>query len=601
MYFITIADDKMFTGRTVAEIDLLTVAEIDVLTVGELNAYQNQYILADPSPEISHQVEERSTASFSVKDLAMARSFDLGMEVIIEDENDRLFGGLVDGVVIDPIEPNGQWIHDITCVDYQALADRRQFYKAYVSTTTDTIVRDILDILDEEEVTEGEIQIGETIENITFNGVSCAEAMDTVCERAGFTWFIDEWKRLYFILRTTYNAAWNITDGTKLQWSPKLIIGNSEYRNVQYLQSGNAQTSPQTQTFKGDGENQTFTVQFPIATEPTITVNSVAKTVGIGGVDLTGYDFYWNESSASITQDLTATPLAATDILSITYTGYFKLIAKATQQSEVTRQRIAQGFGTGKVEKTAKDTSLKSQATALEAAQAKLAAYASVGRKLEYDTLYSGLAVGTMQTITLAALGLSAVPMLIYSMRVAWPDGITTFSIQTCEGPVEQSWQNIFCGIVEEMKRQASEQAGEADVVQGLEEFTKVWYEVDQPNPFQKVYADGTPADDNFPCMATEDRLSYVVLYDAYDQEFYRQQITLQEDASDARSILTTCLILAADGNGTITAVALWGGVEASNVAGTGIEMSKHSWSKLKNSLESAQINCTDEMDSGWT
>ncbi|MFA5378918.1 MAG: hypothetical protein WC455_24405, partial [Dehalococcoidia bacterium] len=315
------------------------------------------------------------------------------------------------------------------------------------------------------------------------------------------------------------------------------------------------------------------------------------------------YDYYWNESSASVTQDLTATPLAATDILSITYTGYFKLIAKATQQSEVTRQRLAQGFGTGKIEKTIKDISLKSQATALEAAQAKLAAYASVGRKLEYDTLVSGLAVGTMQTITLAALGLSASSMLIYSMRVSWPDGITTYSIQTCEGPVEQSWQNIFCGIVAEMKKQAGEQAGEADVVQGLDEFTKVWYETDHPNPFIQVYPDGvtTPASVDFPCLAHEDRLTHVVLYDAYDQEFFRQQVTLQEDASDARSILTTCLILAADGNGQITAVALFGGVEATSTAGTGIEMSKHSWSKMKNSLESAQLNMTDSMDPGWT
>ncbi|MCK9571609.1 hypothetical protein M0R72_21845, partial [Candidatus Pacearchaeota archaeon] len=308
------------------------------------------------------------------------------------------------------------------------------------------------------------------------------------------------------------------------------------------------------------------------------------------------YDYYWNESSASVTQDLTATPLAATDILSITYTGYFKLIAKATQTAEVTRQRLAQGFGTGKIEKTIKDISLKSQATALEAAQAKLAAYASVGRKLEYDTLVSGLAVGTMQTITLAALGLTASSMLIYSMRVSWPDGITTYSIQTCEGPVEQSWQNIFCGIVQEMKKQSSEQAGEADVVQGLEEFAHLWISSEHPNPFLVVYPDGatTPASIDFPCLSHEDRSSYCILYDAYDQEFFRKQVTLQSDSSGADEMDTTCLILSSEGNGTITSVALWGGTECSDTPGSGIEMTKYSYTKVKNALESLQLDFSD-------
>jgi len=608
--FVTIAGEKLFTGRTVAEIDAMTVAEIDAMTVGELQAFQNTNIVTtdSQSPEISHRIEERSTASLPVLDLDMTKAYDVGQEVIIEDSMDRLFGGLIDSVSIAALRPDGCWIHTVTCIDYQALADRRVFRKAYVSTTADAIVRDILDILDEEDVTEGEIQAGPTIENITFD-VSCAEAMVTVCERAGFTWFIDEWKRLYFVVRTTYDAGWDIAGGSEILWNPppRLEIGNPNYVNVQYEQSGNAQTSSQTRQFKGDGKNQTFVVQFPIATEPTITVSSnggapVAKTVGIGEVNPTGYDYYWNEGSPSVSQDLTATPPADTDVVSVTYTGYFKLMAKATQTSEVTRQRLAQGFGTGFVEAMHKDISLKSQDSAIDAAKAKLAAYASIGRKLQYSTHANGLAVGVMQEVTLSSLGLSAASMLIYSMNITWPKGVTTYAIEACEGPVEQSWQNIFCGIASELRKQAGEQAGEADVVQGLEEFTKVWYETDHPNPFIKVYPDGvtTPASVDFPCLATEDRLSHVVLYDAYDQEFYRQQITLQEDASDARSILTTCLILAADGNGQITAVALWGGVEASTVAGTGIEMSKHSWSKLKNSLESAQINCTDEMDSGW-
>jgi hypothetical protein len=436
------------------------------------------------------------------------------------------------------------------------------------------------------------------LERITFNGVSCAEAMQTCCERSGFTWFVSEEKKLYFLERATYPAAWNIVTGAEILLNPLPVItyGNPEYRNVQYLQSSNAETSERTEPIGCDGKNQTFTVGFPIAKEPTITLNSVAQTVGIKGVDVSGYDFYWNEGENTIFQDQAGTVPTASDDLEITYIGYYKLITKVTQSAEVTRQRLAQGFGTGKIEKSYKDISLKSQSTALEAAKAKLAHYATVGIQIEYDTMAGGLSVGTMQNVALPILGFAATDMLIYSMVISWPDAVTTRTIQVCQGPVNDSWQNLFCGIVQEMKKQASASAGEADVVQGLEEFSKDWASTDHPNPFIAVYpGTATPADVDFPCLADDDKLSYCVLYSA-GVEFTRKIVTAQ--VIGAEEIDTTVLFLAAEGNSqVISHVGLWGGDACSSVAGTGIEMSKYAYAKTKNSLESLQFDFVDLKD----
>jgi hypothetical protein len=571
------------------------------MTVVELNAFSNQNILMEPSPEIDYRLEERSTARFAVYDLNKEFTFDYGQEVIIEDDSFRLFGGIIDSLEkgVASHDTNSGFFYDITAVDYQALADRRQFFKAYETVDAHAIVGDILAILSEEGVMAGEIQAGPSLTRVTFNGLSCAESLDKVAELSGFTWFIDENKQLYFIERTTYAADWDVVTGQEILWdpAPQLSIGNPEYRNVQYLQAGNAETSPITQHFKGDGVNQTFTVGFPIAREPVITLNDDPQTVGIKGVDVSGFNWYWNEGDASITQDFDGTPISETDDLSVTYIGTFPLICRATQYAEITRQKLAQGFGSGRIEKTYKDSSLKSQDTATEAAVKKLLHYAVIGRSVSYDTTTPGLAVGVIQHVTLPLLGLNDAEMLIHHITVSF-EPVTTYSVEACEGPVDSSWEKLFCDLAAEIRNRAAEEVGEADVVQGLEEFSKEWLANEHPNPFLAVYPDSaTPGDIDFPCLADTDKLSYCVLYDIYGVEFFRKPITAQ--TIEENMITTITLILAAEGNDQqIGYVGLWGGDLCSDAAGSGIEMEKFAFSKVKTSLESLQLNMTDTK--GW-
>ncbi|MFA5379436.1 MAG: hypothetical protein WC455_27010 [Dehalococcoidia bacterium] len=547
------------------------------------------------SLSIQHRIEERSVASFQIVDEGDGYYFEYGQEVLIYDfDGLLLFGGLINEAKKMAIKPD--WsvvVHDISCTDYQALADRRVFLGAYEEATGAEIVYDILAVLAEDGVRDGNIQLGEDLENLSFNRVMCSEALDKVAELCGFTWFIDEFKQLYFIARGTYPSAWQITDGSKIRRGQLDIInGNPEYRNVQYIQGGQAITSLQTEPFTGDGVERNFTLNYPPAKQPVITLNGNPQTIGIKGVNTSGFDYYWSKGDLVVAQDYGGTVLEATDTLIIQYYGTYKLIAKASQYAEITRQKIAQGFGSGKIENVTKDAAVQSQDSAIAMARAKLLHYASIGVKIRYETFYAGLAAGVVQDVNYVAAGLVDKEMLITSIDIGSEKGKIVYRIEACTGPVEDSWEKIFCRLADETKRQSADSLGEADVIQGLEEFSKIWYSTDHPNPFLSVDSSGTPADIDFPCLTDADKLSYCVLYTG-GVEFFRKPITSQ--TIGAAQIDTICLILAEEANNVlISHVGLWGGDACSSTAGTGIEMEKHEFITTKNSLESLQFNFTD-------
>jgi hypothetical protein len=586
------------------EVGALTWEEAGAYTWQELFGYELSIEIAGvaigsprrDSFSIQHRLEERSTADFQIIDKGDGYAFEYGQEVIIRDiDSDIIFGGIISEAKKEQLTPPwASCIHHIACTDYHALADRRVFLAAYEETTGADIVYDVLDVLSEEGVTEGEIQAGEDLENLSFNRVMCSEALEKAAELCGFTWFIDQEKRLYFVARGTYSAAWDIdsTGAHIRQRSLEVVAGNPEYRNVQYIQGGQALTSTQTETFVGDGTARSFALRYPPAKQPTITLNGAAQTIGIKA-DTTGYDWYWSKGDLILAQDISGTVLEPEDELVVQYVGSYKLIAKASQASEITRQALAQGFGSGKIEHVAKDAAVESQDSAMAMARAKLLHYARIGTKVRYETFDSGLAAGVLQEIDYPVAGLDAIQALITAIEITSEGGKLLYRVEACDGPVEDSWEKIFCRLADETKRSSSESLGEADVVQGLEEFSKVWTSSDHPNPFLAVYpGSATPADVDFPCLADDDKLSYCVLYTG-GIEFFRKPITSQ--TIGATQIDTICLILATEANGTVIShVGLWGGDTCSATAGSGIEMEKHAYVKTKNSLESLQLNFTD-------
>ena len=175
--------------------------------------------LVKGSSMASQRIEERSIAEFIVIDLLGTLNFQRGQPVELYDAEDTLiFGGVIDVPEKVAMAPTGGLYHSISCIDWHYLADKRLVVAAWaVPTSAGTIVTAThASYLAAEGVTipAGAVQDGPLIPEAIFNYVSVAEAYDILAEMAGFTWFIDENKQLFFIDRTTYVAPLNWSQAT---------------------------------------------------------------------------------------------------------------------------------------------------------------------------------------------------------------------------------------------------------------------------------------------------------------------------------------------------------------------------------------------------
>jgi len=414
-----------------------------------------EYPVLRGSINIDKRVEERSTASFTIVDELGTDTFVRGMPVQILQPwafppfHLNEFSGFIDTPGHGKHWVGAGLLHDISCMDNHYLADKRLVTKAYTNQTAGFIANDIFtDYLAAEGVVIGEIQTGPIIKEAIFNTVKATECFDALQELTGFTWFIDETKQLYFIDRETNVSPWNL-DGTNhraIKDSVHLSTGNPMYRNRQYIRGGTGLTSQQTENFTGDGSVVAFTVGYPIAQVPTVTVNSVAQTVGIKGID-TGKDCYWNKGDATVTFD--TAPGVGLDV-EVVYYGQYPLMWMVAHPTGVPVMAAIDGT-TGIVEEITTETQHESSDSIKQSAQGKIDQYCQDAERFTYQTDEFGLSPGQLQEITYTPFAFAAHKMLIESINITPNGNDVRYNITCITGPSMGSWAKFFSNI---LKRQ---------------------------------------------------------------------------------------------------------------------------------------------------
>jgi len=406
--------------------------------------------LVKGSPLVDQRIEERSTAEFTVIDSLGTASYQRGQPVALYDAADTLiFGGVIDTSDKVAMAPGGGLYHPIRCMDWHYLVDKRLVVAAYTTTDAGAIVTDIhTNYLVAEGVGIGSIQTGPEIPEAVFNYVTVAEAFDALAEMAGFTWFIDENKDLYFVDRATYLAPWNWSVATPKPAGSKAILseGNPLYRNYQYIRGGMGLTTLQVENRTGDGTTYIFIMGYPLAKEPTIVETPPglpAKTVGIKGLE-TGKDYYWSKGdsviSAAIAPDIA-------DAIQFTYQGQYPLITLAKDEGAQIARAAIEG-GTGIVETIAYE-SHESGASSQESARSKLTDYCRDAAKFHYPTTDSGIRPGQLQVINYPLLGLNNTEMLIESVVMTSHGNLVIYDITAVVGPVIGSWTRFFSAMLQ--------------------------------------------------------------------------------------------------------------------------------------------------------
>lgn len=558
---------------------------------------------------IDDGIEERSTCAFVVIDPdsnhyhqgeSVIVASDLWNDIKIWDdakiwEDDTIhYAGFIEKPTEKKEPGTGVIFHSITCKDMHYLADKRIIAKAYENVSAGFIVSDLIsDKLSSEGVTVGIIQDGPNVIEAIFNYTTVTTALESLAEKAGYIWYIDYDKKLYFMARETLVAPWTATAADMKADSVQVEHGNSSYRNTQYVKGGRDITDHLTENKLGDGATRSWTVGFKIAKEPVIKLNGIAfqpSEIGIRGLE-ENKKYYWSKGDNTINQDESQSVLSASDTLSITYQGEFDIIVKTMNPEEIDDRQDIEG-GSGIVEDVADEMTSTTREAAFEVANAKLKKYGVIGRRLSFRTRRKGLFAGQILTVNLPEHGINA-EMLIESVDVSTEQNTVVWYDVTCaEGPEQQSWTKMF----EVMATRGQsfvvrENINEEEVLITLKSFEKTWESTDSPNIFKELYASGTlyPSLALYPAFADIDRVKYVELLGSSNNVIVRKQVTKQTGLLNSITYIAPF-----EGIGTIAKVRWYGGYWASQVNSSGIMVDEQPWAKVKTSIEALQIDKTD-------
>jgi hypothetical protein len=392
---------------------------------------------------------------------------DDGAELFVIEDGVRLFGGNL----IDPQEassPGGELLFiDGTAIEFSAICDRRLVARSYTNQTLKQIVLDIVaQDMGDEEIDTSAVQDGPVIKKAKWNWESATQAFNDLAELTGMSWWIDQNKVLHFCDRASIPGA-PLNNLAIRNGSLTVRKDRQNYRNHQVLRAGAGLTDPRTERFFGDGKRQTFNVSYKMGTEPVVTVNGVAKTVGIRQVE-TGKDWYWNKNVTELSQETASTPLTASDTLAVTYQGLFPIIISAQRGPEVESRRGIEG-GSGRYSRVEERASIETVDAAIGATQAILDRYGTIGTSIACYTDVSGFSPGQLCPVDFPQHGLTG-DYLVESIHAEWAPGADSirYSVNAISGDTFGSWQAYFRRLLR-IGRQFV--INENEVVVGLQEF----------------------------------------------------------------------------------------------------------------------------------
>jgi hypothetical protein len=389
-------------------------------------------------------------------------------------------------------------IHALTAVDGHKLADNRHVARVYENQTAGSIAYDIwYRYLRPDGISIGAIYDGPTpseflfpsetfypgdqvvgkIPRAVFAYCTVTEALNALATQASYSgipywWQIDEKLQLWFVPYTYLRRALTVTGDNLDETSVKVKRHNPRYFNTKIITGATVETDPQTRTRKGDGETTSWEMDYPLAHAPTILVNGVEKTVGIGQVD-TGKDFYWNAGSATISQDTGAVKLIDTDVLTITFIGTFPT---NFYQQDAAQVRYMQNLNatSGVVEDVEQNSTITTFEAGVNYVGEALARYAKQGKELDFQTLDPTFAQGQLAVFNLPDFGIDNEELLIESVTASdQRDGLNIwYSVHAIRGPVDTTWVDFFSKLLATPQKPENISVGVSQVVNTLQPFT---------------------------------------------------------------------------------------------------------------------------------
>ena len=386
---------------------------------------------------------------------------EVGQVVEIRDETTAIiFAGTVDSVD-EEIDP-GERVRfkRLACVDYNQIADRHLVAYVYQpdednpAVYAGDVIRDIVArFFIFGGVTEGidtsAVEDGPEIEKLVFNYIPASQAFDDIAELAGYIWYIDYEKVLHFTPKDRNTAPFGLTETSRNWRNLKVSESRELYRNRQIVRAGTALTDPRTDTVVAtEADQEYFEVSYPIGTASAVTVNGVAKTLGVDGLH-EGRDFYWSYGSNVLTAEVA--PGAGARV-ALTYRGLFPILVDERIDAEILARRALEG-GTGVYEAIADDPAINVQTVAVQKALAYLRKHGVIPQTIRFETDRPGLRPGQLLPVRVATAGLDD-NYLIESVNMRDVQGaVNRYQVTAVSGDALGGWLEWFSALARQAQK----------------------------------------------------------------------------------------------------------------------------------------------------
>ena len=411
---------------------------------------------------IAGSLGTRTVATFSTVDHPpFATTVEVGQVVEIRDETGSLiFAGTIDSIdeEIDPAETVR--FKRVACVDYNQIADRHLV--AYVYQPDDLtptlyagdVIKDIVSrFFVFGGVTEGidtsNVEDGPEIEKFVFNYVPASQAFDDIADLTGYVWYTDYEKKLYFTPRDKYEAPIVIGGKTQNWRNMKITESRDLYRNRQIVRAGTALTDERTDTvIATEADQKLFELSYPVGTASAVTVNGVAKTLGVSGLH-EGRNYYWSYNSNVLTARAAPGVGAA---VKLTYQGLFPILVDERLDAEILARRALEG-GTGVYEAIADDPAINVQNVAVAKALAYLRKHGVIPQVIRFETDAPGLRPGQLLPVDIPAAGLGD-NYLVESVSMRDMQGaVNRYTVTAVSGDALGGWLEFFSALARQAQK----------------------------------------------------------------------------------------------------------------------------------------------------
>lgn len=486
------------------------------------------------SVNISERVNERSSASLvaqsKLSDSVRIKKRDT---VVLYDTvtTDVLFAGFVDKVKEKQIGQTGAVRnHSIICVDNHYLADKRIVAAAFENKTVTQILTTLLNGKAAEEgihFTADSIDGGDTVNVFatTFNYQSLSKVFDKLAERAACDWWIDKDRKFWFKRTGAVSSGLTVDDSMVFNAGLAVEQDAHQYRNKQYIRGGRGTTDIRTETYNGDGKRTTFTVGFPLAKKPALTVNSIAvdeALVGVKGVDAdNGYfHWFWAKNSTEVIAAYSRPKLQATDVLQIDYQGYYSIVVVSQESNQIGQLGTQEGTS-GIVESMDTEVNLDNKDEIYEVANSKIRRYAQENGKVTAVVMDSRFHAGQLVNVSLTAEDIVDTDYLVESVDVFEQYPQVCYKLVLVKGYIHSTWAQLFSRLNTDTT-DAKEDNGLLEVVILPASKTKTWLNSENPNTMRDTVVGagvrvGTVK--AFPMFNNENRNTVMHVYDAQGQQ----------------------------------------------------------------------------------